>query len=258
MDAVMDGLLPAETDISEAKAGVLLGKWIQRLFDAGALVRPHRPLQVPLVFSDDVAEARARARFGSWSSCNGRWNAVDSSKLHLRLQADPQEWELYHTDLTELRKAWAVDPLEEAIQFCSQSRDLVVGDFGCGQAQLAEALRGRHTVHSFDHLAIHPGVQACDIAAGVPLPDASLDIAVFSLSLMGPNWAAQLVEAHRCLRFTGQLLIWTAPKGDLPAFQAEVEAAGFQVIEAMAHDRWWRLRAVCAESGSPVPAQEAG
>jgi ubiquinone/menaquinone biosynthesis C-methylase UbiE len=88
----------------------------------------------------------------------------------------------------------------------------VIGDFGCGTAQLAEALNERHIVHSFDHIAINNSVVACDIAAGVPLPDESLDLAVFSLSLMGPNWQDQLVEARRCLKPTGQVLIWTASR----------------------------------------------
>ena len=32
------------------------------------------------------------------------------------------------------------------------------------------------------------------------LPDETLDVAVFSLSLMGLNWAGCIVEAHRVLR----------------------------------------------------------
>jgi hypothetical protein len=32
-----------------------------------------------------------------------------------------------------------------------------------------------------------------------PLPNEAIDIAVFSLSLMGINWQSYLVEAKRCL-----------------------------------------------------------
>jgi len=41
----------------------------------------------------------------------------------------------------------------------------------------------------------------------VPLPDGSLDIVVFSLSLMGKNWVDYIIEARRCLWKKGSLLI---------------------------------------------------
>jgi hypothetical protein len=41
----------------------------------------------------------------------------------------------------------------------------------------------------------------------VPLQDGSLDVVVFSLSLMGRNWPDYSVEARRCLWKGGSLLI---------------------------------------------------
>jgi ribosomal RNA-processing protein 8 len=119
--------------------------------------------------------------------------STEKLELHQRLHRNPQEWELYHTDLETLRQEWDVDPLKEPINHCSKFQGLVIGDFGCGTAQLAEALKERHTVHSFDHISINDSVVSCDIASGVPLPDESLDLAIFSLSLKGPNWKDQLV-----------------------------------------------------------------
>ena len=248
MDAVMDGLIPDDEEVTEANAGHQLGRWLKRLGTTGALVRNLRPITVPLVFATEVDELRARRFYGDWSGCNGRWNSSSSGKLHARLQRNPQEWELYHTDLERLRLQWPVDPLQEAINWCAKSSGLVIGDFGCGTAQLAEALRGRHTVHSFDHIAINDSVVACDIAAGVPLQDGCLDLAVFSLSLMGPNWAEQLSEAHRCLKPTGQLLIWTAATGKDPeAYAATVEQLGFKAIHSQLHSKWLHVWAVRAE-----------
>ena len=44
-------------------------------------------------------------------------------------------------------------------------RDLAnIGDFGCGEAKLAEAVKDRHTVLSFDHVAANDDVVACDVA----------------------------------------------------------------------------------------------
>ena len=77
-------------------------------------------------------------------------------------------------------------PYEEMIRWCQKRSGLVIGDFGCGEAKLAEALADRHTVHSFDHVAVNDAVVACDMAH-VPLGDETLDVAIFSLSLMGPT-----------------------------------------------------------------------
>jgi hypothetical protein len=258
MDAVIDGLIPDDEDITEAKAGHQLAQWIKRLVTTGALVRHHRPITVPLVFTTEVEELRARRHYGDWSSCNGRWNSINSGKLHSRLQGNPQEWELYHTDLEKLRLQWPADPLQEAIAWCAKSTGLVIGDFGCGTAQLAEALRGRHIVHSFDHIAINDSVVACDIAAGVPLDDACLDLAIFSLSLMGPNWADQLREAHRCLKPTGQLLVWTAAAGKDPMeYAALVESLGFKAIQSQLHSKWLHLWAVRSETRAAKPSTTA-
>lgn len=47
---------------------------------------------------------------------------------------------------------------------------------------------------------------ACDIA-NVPLKDATVDIAVFSLSLMGTNATDFLLEARRVLKPNGVLKV---------------------------------------------------
>lgn len=49
-------------------------------------------------------------------------------------------------------------------------------------------------------------MKACDVKS-VPLLDEAIDIAVFSLSLMGKNWPDYIKEAKRCLATNGYLLI---------------------------------------------------
>ena len=82
-----------------------------------------------------------------------------------------------------------------------------IGDFGCGEAKLAETINGTHTIYSFDHIAINNNVIACDMAR-VPLEVEMLDVTLFSLSLMGKNFPDYLKEAHRTLRLDGILIIF--------------------------------------------------
>jgi ribosomal RNA-processing protein 8 len=51
-------------------------------------------------------------------------------------------------------------------------------------------------VHSFDLESDAPGVVACNMA-DVPLDNCSVEIAVFSLSLMGTDYGKFMEEAHR-------------------------------------------------------------
>jgi hypothetical protein len=53
-----------------------------------------------------------------------------------------------------------------------------------------------------DYRAIYYKVVAYEIKK-VPLADEALDVAVFSLSLMGKNWLEYIKEAKRCLMTNG-------------------------------------------------------
>ncbi len=121
----------------------------------------------------------------------------------------------------------------------------MVGDLGCGEALLATAVAARHTVHSFDHVAIDARVIACDIAH-VPLEDETLDVAVFCLSLMGANFTDYIREAHRCLRLDGMLHLWEPASyfDDLKKFCRQLARLGFEVTEPSVEGTFTRIYAL--------------
>jgi ubiquinone/menaquinone biosynthesis C-methylase UbiE len=57
-----------------------------------------------------------------------------------------------------------------------------------------------------DHVAVNDKVTACDMKK-VPLSDEALNVAIFSLSLMGKNYPEYITEAKRCLVTNGTLII---------------------------------------------------
>ncbi len=115
----------------------------------------------------------------------------------------------------------------------AQPAKLVVADFGCGDARLAASVPQR--VHSFDLHALNDRVTVCDVAH-VPLPDASVDVAVFCLSLMGTNLDDFIAEAYRVLRPRGQLKVaevrsrFDETHGGLEKFERSLHALGFDVV----------------------------
>ena len=168
---------------------------------------------------------------------NRAWNQSSSSTTHQRLQSNPVEWAQYHTLYQEARKDWAIVPYEDLIRWCQQRTGYTIGDFGCGEAKLAEAVSDRHTVYSFDHVAVNDEVTSCDMAH-VPLDDETLDVAIFSLSLMGANFNDYLLEAHRTLKLDGQIHIIEATSRfkDRDGFVEGLKRLGFGNV--IVEDQW--------------------
>jgi SAM-dependent methyltransferase len=172
------------------------------------------------------------------SVLNNRWSTSYSETVHSRLQEEEEEWYLYHTLYRQSRETWTEIPAETIASHLRGRPDLKIGNFGCGECLLADALGrigGAHEVIGMDHVAVNEDVIACDMAHS-PLEDESLGAAVFSLSLMGRNWRDYLKEAHRILQPFGLLFIaepsrrWTEG-----ALERAVEEAGFDLIRCPAH-----------------------
>ncbi|KAF1960641.1 hypothetical protein CC80DRAFT_488933 [Byssothecium circinans] len=90
-----------------------------------------------------------------------------------------------------------------------------IADLGCGTASLSYRLQPQLknlniTLHSFDLSKPSgpsgPLVTVADISF-LPLPDSSVDVAIFCLALMGTNWLDFIDEAYRILRWRGELWI---------------------------------------------------
>ncbi|KAL8662898.1 MAG: hypothetical protein Q9202_004320 [Teloschistes flavicans] len=99
-----------------------------------------------------------------------------------------------------------VDPLPRS------GKKSTILDLGCGDAHLHASLCPHASslnlsIHSFD---LSPGsgpnahlVTVADIAH-IPVADASADVAIFCLALMGTNWVDFVVEAARVVRVGGE------------------------------------------------------
>lgn len=103
-------------------------------------------------------------------------------------------------------------------------------------------------VYNFDHIAVNDKVIACDMTH-VPLEDEALDVAIFSLSLMGANLTDYLCEAHRTLKLDGQLHIIEATSrfSDRAQFQTGLEALGFVVVSIQDVWKFTHIRALKTE-----------
>ena len=247
-DAAVDGVMPEGQLRSESQAFRDLRKWLERLKTGEQKSVIRAKIFVPLPDIDPTDIQRRNVQYGDFSRMNARWNRSYSHTNYERLQSNPEEWMQYHTLYQEARKTWAITPYEEAIKWLEKRSDLVVADFGCGEALIAKAFAAKHTVHSFDFIAINDSVIECDMAR-LPLEDSCLDVAMFNLSLMGLNIADYIREAVRTLKLDGQIWIYevTSHIKDLQGFVRSLELAGFRIIENTEVSMFRYIRAIKSE-----------
>lgn len=247
-DAAVDGVMPEGQLRNESQAFRDLRRWMERLKtgEQKSVIRPK--IFVPLPDVNPVDVQRRNVQYGDFSRMNARWSNSYSHTTYKRLQENSEEWMQYHTLYQEARRTWSVIPYEEAIKWLQKRSGLVVGDFGCGEALIAKALTGKHTIHSFDFIAINDRVIECDIAR-VPLEDSCLDVAMFNLSLMGLNIADYIREAARTLKLDGQLWLYEVKSHikDLQGFIQGLELAGFRIIENIEVWKFQYIRAIKSE-----------
>ena len=205
-----------------------------------------------------VESFKSRLSGSRFRNLNEELYTTTSQESFERFTLDPQLFEEYHDGFRHQVNSWPVNPVHlilEQIRQQQQRADngtgsetkLVVADFGCGDAELAQQLlnvsetqpdpeptvRGRKKqkaktgaeslpdesssesdcfqVHSFD-LVQPQSEKTRDLVtacdmANVPLPSSSVDVGVCCLSLMGTNLADFVREAHRVLKPKGSLWI---------------------------------------------------
>jgi SAM-dependent methyltransferase len=255
-DAAVDGVIPEGHLRTPAQAYKDAMLWLERLESGEVYDIERRKIFIPLV--DDV-KSSVRHRLGDLTQMNSRINRTASTVTHKRFREHPDEWEFYHASYRKDRKDWPVIPYEEAIKwFKVEGRwHMVIGDFGCGEAILAASIPNK--VYSFDHIAIDQNVVIAGDMAHVPLDDACLDAAVFSLSLMGSNFVDYLQEAHRCLKLDGHLWIAepTSRLTDINLFKDLLFKLGFDVAHVNEKWKFTFIRAIKSERQLNIKAIES-
>ena len=184
---------------------------------------------------DDFAPSDKRARKMAEQLAGAQFRYINE-QLYTRPSAEavalfaeePALYDAYHVGFRLQAARWPLRPVQAISEWLKATKPAshVVADLGCGDAELAASVPQR--VHSFDLVAANSRVVACDIA-DVPLPDASVDVAVFCLALMGSNFAAFLKEAHRLLKPKGVLKIAEVASRieDAQGWAALLHALGF-------------------------------
>ncbi|GFQ06495.1 ribosomal RNA-processing protein 8 [Phtheirospermum japonicum] len=155
--------------------------------------------------SSFLDKMKARLSGGYFRMINEKLYTCTGDEALNYFKEDPSLFNVYHSGYQEQMSHWPEQPNDIIIKWITNhSPSFVIADFGCGDARLSRSVKNK--VFSFDLVAHDPSVIACDMSK-TPLDDASVDVAVFCLSLMGTNFPSYLLEANRVLKPHGWLLI---------------------------------------------------
>ena len=179
---------------------------------------------------------------------------VKSSSLtvHDELLKDPSEYETYHNEYKRFRDKWDFDHINEiVIPYVNDlPEDVVVGDFGSGpQAEISNVTDKE--VLSFDHVETED-VISCDLSNISKEYYNSLDVAIFSLSLMGNNLTDYIREAYKCLKKNGKLFIveLSSRVSSIKEIESTISKLGFKNTKVELIDRFITID---AEKDNRIP-----
>jgi len=184
-----------------------------------------------------------------------------SDEIVKKFSEDSSLFEAYHKGYRQQVAQWPVQPLSVVERWIKHHivNGSRVGDFGCGEASLAKRLRNVFHVSSFDMVAANRSVVACNIAS-IPLPNCSLDVAVYCLSLMGSDWPEFIGEAHRLLVHNGWLLIAEVSSRftDKQEFIDQLSSVGFEIHLQENYDTYFDFFAFRkTKSNEPLPSSSS-
>lgn len=198
--------------------------------------------------NDESSKLKAKLSGARFRFLNQKFYESDSKSALQYFQENRDDFFRYHEGFQEQTKKWPTNPVDVFIEeICGlveggKEKRLTVADIGCGEGKLglevmkrAEEIGRRGvTVHSFDLVSCGPHVIVASMTR-IPLPDSSVDIAIFSLSLMNTDFCQALLEANRILRPRGTLLIaevesrFEGGRGGVEQFVGELKGLGFEV-----------------------------
>tara|TARA_Y100000590_G_C15732323_1_gene1017457 strand:- start:234 stop:3980 length:3747 start_codon:yes stop_codon:yes gene_type:complete len=169
----------------------------------------------PKLESSPPTETKLKSKthnLGDFSKMNLRFNQNSSAQNMNWLKANPDEWHKYHKLQEKTFEEKGYQPSDIWIdRIKKMSSRLTIADFGCGKAYVSKTFPGR--VLSFDLVANDSSVIECNIKSVKEyVGDGDIDIALFSMSLMGKDWKDFLKEAWRCLPADGHLFISNTTK----------------------------------------------
>ena len=192
------------------------------------------------------------------------WSSQKSTTTHEKLQSNPAEWHAYHaardisfqgyTDQSQIPRNRIIAHLANK----RKDKKFRILDLGCGRNNIAQHFMHiekdhKFTVQGYDHVIEEGSTARVGNIANLVAQeeDESVDICIYSQSLMGTDWCEYLTEGYRMLRCGGEFIISEHIKmldnvrAELVRLGCKIESVDADAVEIEAHDdkvpKWFVL-----------------
>jgi superfamily II DNA or RNA helicase len=192
------------------------------------------------------------------------WATQKSTTTHEKLQSNPAEWHAYHaardisfqgyTDQSQIPRNRIIAHLANK----RKDKKFRILDLGCGRNNIAQHFMHiekdhKFTVQGYDHVIEEGSTARVGNIANLVAQeeDESVDICIYSQSLMGTDWCDYLTEGYRMLRCGGEFIISEHIKmldnvrAELVRLGCKIESVDADAVEVEAHDdkvpKWFVL-----------------
>jgi len=135
-----------------------------------------------------------------------------SDKTNEMFKDDSKLWHQYHDNRDFSFKGYDNQdeiPVNKIISYLEErsNKKLKILDLGCGRNIIKKHFEDnkKFEIIGYDHVSFNGSI-ACDIS-NLPDEDETVDICIFSQSLMGSNWKKYIDEAVRVLRYNGEMIV---------------------------------------------------
>lgn len=200
------------TSLTSAKSSTYKKSNITIIEDAkpsrkSTTIKAKNPIQKP-----ESEEQKRKRTQSEYQELTKKMSTQKSATTNDMFEKRPDLWHQYHDSRDFSFKGYDKQeetPVNKIINYLNNKSNvkLRIADLGCGRNLIKENFKAnkKFKITGYDYISFNESV-ACDIT-NLPDEDESLDICIFSQSLMGSNWKEYINEAIRVLRYNGEMII---------------------------------------------------
>lgn len=161
----------------------------------------------------EETEKYKKARIQSeYQELTKKMSIQKSDKTNEMFKEDPKLWHQYHDNRDFSFKGYDNQdeiPVNKIISYLEErsNKKLKILDLGCGRNIIKKHFEEnkKFEIIGYDHVSYNGSI-ACDIS-NLSDEDETVDICIFSQSLMGSNWKKYIDESVRVLRYNGEMIV---------------------------------------------------
>jgi hypothetical protein len=160
----------------------------------------------------ETDEQKKQRKISEYQELTKKMSIQKSENTNKMFKDKPELWEQYHEARDFSFQGYEQDeiPVNKIISYLETKKNhrLKILDLGCGRNLIKEHFKDnkKFTITGYDHISYN-GSKISDISNLEDEEEDTIDVCVYSQSLMGSNWKEYLDEGKIVLRYNGEMII---------------------------------------------------